>query len=52
MSDRKTQEPRDFIHMWDVKLKATNEQTKNEQIKTHRHSQQFDGRQKGRGGRQ
>ena len=24
-SDRKSQEPHDFIHMWDIKLKTTNE---------------------------
>ena len=27
-SDRKSQEPYDFICMWDIKLKATNEQTR------------------------
>ena len=28
MSDRKSQEPHDFTHIWDLKLKATNEQTR------------------------
>ena len=27
-SDGKRQEPYDFIHMWDIKQKATNEQVK------------------------
>ena len=26
--DRKSQEPYDFTHLWDIKLKATNEHTK------------------------
>ena len=42
-SDRKSQEPYDFTYMWDIKLKATNEQTieTNKQTKTpHRHRQQ------------
>ena len=26
-SDRKGQEPHDFTHLWDLKLKATSEQT-------------------------
>ena len=28
MSDGRDQEPYDFSHMWDIKQKATNEQTK------------------------
>ena len=41
MSDRKSQQPYDFTHMWDIKLKATDKQTK-----THRHRQQYGGYQR------
>ena len=38
MSDRKSKEPYGFTHMWNAKLKATNEQTKhankNSQVQT------------------
>ena len=37
-TNRKSQEPYDFTHMWDIKLKATNDQTrqtnKNSQTQT------------------
>ena len=42
-SDRKSQEPYDFILMWDIKWKATNEHTHktNKQTKTHRYRQRY-----------
>ena len=46
-SDRKSQKPYDYTHMWDIKLKATNEQIR--QTKTHRHRQQY-GSYQGEGG--
>ena len=42
-SDRKGQEPYDFTHMWDIKLKSTKEQTR--QTKTRRHRPQCGGYQ-------
>ena len=36
---KKSQGPYDFTHMWDIKLKTTNKQTR--QTKTHRHRQQY-----------
>ena len=43
-SDGKSQEPYDFTHMWDIKLKSTNEQTR--QTKTSRHRQHCHGYQR------
>lgn len=36
----------DLTHMWDIKLKAANEQTENKQTKTHRHRKQCGGDQR------
>ena len=46
-SVRKSEDPCDFTHMWDIKLKAINEQTR--QTKTHTHGQQYGGYQRERG---
>ena len=48
-SDRKSQEPYDFTLMWDIKLKATNEQIRTETKEAHRHRQQYGVYQKERG---
>ena len=45
-SDRKRQESYDFTHMWDLKLKATKEQTRKKPNENHRHRQHYGGYQR------